>query len=452
MNDSCRKCFLDKYYDKIPEGCPEETVQAYQEAFRALLSDPDPVLTAPETSNRLRGLRKEYLGEAPFDFAPVKRHFNALMLTFEEPLEERLSRSEDPLKLALQYAMTGNFIDFAALASVKESKLMELMDRAPAILVEEKMLEELRQEILRARMLTYVTDNCGEIVMDKLLIHQILRMNSTVEVTVIVRGGPAANDATMEDAEQAGLTSLSPRVRCIGSGAPMEGTVFRYLSAEAQEAITAADVVLSKGQGNYETMSGCGFNVFYIFMCKCELFMRRFSVPQFSGILTRDNPVFFLQEAANRTLAQRFLFRKILPEEAEQAAEMGQCCLTPAQFLTAIDRETGRIAGFMTGVVTKEKNFRDEFYTDASLQDPAGDTVMLTALEVLPAYRGQGLGEELIRLYGLWEEYRGRKRLVLQCPAQDVPMYEKLGYTNLGLSASVRDGEPLHEMERKLTT
>ena len=164
---------------------------------------------------------------------------------------------------------------------------MELLDRAPEIAVDEECLEHLREQTSSAGTLTYITDNCGEIVMDKILLRWLKRLNPELAVTVLLRGGPVANDATMEDAEQVGLTALG---RCIGNGTATDGTVLRIVSREARESVILADLVIAKGQANYETLYGCGHNIFYIFMCKCSLFMDRFSVPQFTGILTQEDP------------------------------------------------------------------------------------------------------------------------------------------------------------------
>ena len=204
---------------------------------------------------------------------------------------------------------------------------MELIDRAPDITVDEDTLEQLRDRAATARTLVLITDNCGEIVMDKILLRQILRMNPEVLITVIVRGGPVANDATLEDAEQVGLTKLG---RCIGNGTATDGTVLRILSREARETIAHADVVIAKGQANYETLYGCGYNIFFIFMCKCMLFMDRFKVPQFTGILAYEDPEILFNVYADEALLKRYRFRQILPEEGAQAGEMDRICMRRA--------------------------------------------------------------------------------------------------------------------------
>lgn len=133
--------------------------------------------------------------------------------------------------------------------------------------------------------MVYLTDNCGEIVLDKILIRFIQEIYPKLKITVIVRGKNVINDATMEDAEEIGLTK---QVRCIGNGNSAPGTVFRDLSEEAKQVLTNADVIISKGQGNFESMVGEGFNPYYIFLCKCELFVRRFGLQQYETVFVKE--------------------------------------------------------------------------------------------------------------------------------------------------------------------
>ena len=160
----------------------------------------------------------------------------------------------------------------------------------------------------------------------------------------------------------------------------------------------------------------------------------------------------------------RFEFRIIKPEESDEATEIEQICFPPNEacsrehmkeriqkasdlFLVAIDRESGKMAGFLNGIATDEYDFRDDFFTDASLHDPKGKNIMLLGLDVLPEYRKQGLARELVYNYCRREEDRHRSRLILTCLANKVKMYTKLGFRDLGESASAWGGEKWHEME-----
>ena len=455
---------LNKHLNNYPADAPEELVKEYQEALVELTQQSGAMPTGPEVFHQVKEIRKRLFGEGEMDYTQIKRHFNDLMLGLEEELERRVLSSEDPLKSAVQYAMMGNFIDFAALDKVEESKLMELIDRAPDIIVDEDTLEQLREKSAKAHTLSLITDNCGEIVMDKILLRQLKRLNPHLAITVIVRGEPVANDATMEDAQQVGLTELG---RCMGNGTATDGTVLRILSREAREAIVKADMVIAKGQANYETLYGCGCNVFYIFMCKCMLFMDRFKVPQFTGILAYEDPEILFNVYADEALLKRYRFRQILPEEGAQAGEMDRICFPPEeakpmeimcrfvekipeQFLVAVDRGTGKVAGFLCGISSDEARFKDEFFTDLSLNDPAAQTVYLLGLDILPEYRGQGLARELMKLYGIWSQVKGKHRMVLTAHEEKVGLYEKLGFTDLGISDSTWGGGSWHEMVKPL--
>ena len=161
---------------------------------------------------------------------------------------------------------------------------------------------------------------------------------------------------------------------------------------------------------------------------------------------------------------RKIIYRDILPGEAGQAADIEQVCFPPNEacspqdmraraaaapelFLVAVDTETGRLAGFLNGLATKEEAFRDEFFTDASLYDPEGGNIMLLGLDVLPPYRKQGVASELMRRYAARETARGRRKLILTCLERLVPMYQHMGYEDLGLSASSWGGERWHEMQ-----
>ena len=186
---------------------------------------------------------------------------------------------------------------------------------------------------------------------------------------------------------------------------------------------------------------------------------------------TREEQTDIRQTAAEQrreeqaaALHARFDFRDIRPEEAGEAYELELVCFPPNEactekqirerviavpdlFLTAIDRENGRMAGYLTGIATDCPDFRDDFFTDVTTHEPEGQNVMLLSLNVRPEYRGQGLARELIAEFRRREEARGRRRLVLTCHDAKVAMYARMGFRDLGLSASVWGGGSWHEME-----
>ncbi|MBO5387572.1 MAG: DUF89 family protein, partial [Lachnospiraceae bacterium] len=132
------------------------------------------------------------------------------------------------------------------------------------------------------------TDNCGEILLDKIFIKCIEDKYPKLKITVIVRGQNVINDATIEDAKQVGLTDI---VTCIGNGNGAPGTVIKLLSEEAKQALFEADMIISKGQGNFESLFAEGLNPYYIFLCKCELFVRRFGLKQYESVFMKEERI-----------------------------------------------------------------------------------------------------------------------------------------------------------------
>lgn len=177
-----------------------------------------------------------------------------------------------------------------------------------------------------------------------------------------------------------------------------------------------------------------------------------------------------LQKESDREkqdLLNRFEFRSIRQEEIAQTIEIEQICFPPNEacsakqmsdrikklpelFFVAVDKETGRIAGFLNGLSTNEEVFRDEFFTDAGLYDPKGKNVMLLGLDVLPEYRGQGLATELMKQYQNKERENGRSALFLTCHDSKIKMYEKMGFKDLGISGSTWGGEVWYDMSCEL--
>ena len=170
-----------------------------------------------------------------------------------------------------------------------------------------------------------------------------------------------------------------------------------------------------------------------------------------------------IQKQGAAGLHKKFEFRDILPEEAEQAAEIERICFPPNEactremmirrvekapdlFLVAVDKESGKAAGFLNGLATNEQKFRDEFFTDAGLHDPKGDNIMLLGLDVLPEYQHRGIASALMRHMIRDAKEKGRKGLILTCKERLIGFYESFGYRNLGRSRSEHGGAVWYDM------
>ena len=203
----------------------------------------------------------------------------------EGAVREKIEASPEPMETALLYARIGNYIDFGAMNHVDEQTFLRLFENAKASEHDTAVMKSLFRQCESAESFLLVADNCGEIVLDKLFLTELRRRFPKLDISVMVRGSEVLNDATMEDAEYVGLTQTA---RVISSGSAAAGTIYSMLSAEARQALDSADVILAKGQGNYESLSHQGRHIFYSFLCKCELFTERFSVPPLTGMLVEE--------------------------------------------------------------------------------------------------------------------------------------------------------------------
>ena len=284
LNSQCIICLLDKYLKNIPDSIDEKTKIQYMQKVLSIISEADKSMSAPELTEKILTVQKELLGSIT-DYSAIKSHFNSLVMSIEGEIEDKINASTDKFKTALLYAMSGNFIDFGAMESVDESRLFETLDNAENIEISKTEVENLRQEIINAKNLVYLTDNCGEIVLDKLFIKIIKDLNPKIRVDVIVRGQAVLNDCTIEDAMEIDMYSVAD---VISNGTAIAGTCLNRISIEAKNLIDTADIIISKGQGNFETLHHCGKNIYYLFLCKCKMFAERFDVKRFSGIIIND--------------------------------------------------------------------------------------------------------------------------------------------------------------------
>ena len=140
----------------------------------------------------------------------------------------------------------------------------------------------------QASKLVYLTDNCGEVVLDKIALKIIQERYPDLKVTAVVRGEPVVNDADLEAARYVGLDRV---VKVMENGSGIAGTDLDDISDEARNEIETADVILSKGQGNFETIHGCGLNIYYLFLCKCDWFVQKFEVERFKGMFVNERRI-----------------------------------------------------------------------------------------------------------------------------------------------------------------
>lgn len=288
LNPLCMCCAANKQEKKIRKFPDMARKTEYMQKVMTLIGNPGENACTPSLSADLRKLYREFWGEPAEDYAAEKKEFNSLMLGLESNIEKNIRFSDDALKAALLYSRIGNYIDFAALSKVDRNTILNLIHRENKDPLDPVEYGHLKEDLSQAARLVYITDNCGEIVLDKLVIKVLKSYYPNLDITVIVRGFPVVNDATMEDALETGLADL---VTVIGNGSNAPGTWLPGISKEARKCIEEADVVIAKGQGNFESLHECGLNIYYLFLCKCDWFQQRFHAKPLQGMFLNERRI-----------------------------------------------------------------------------------------------------------------------------------------------------------------
>ena len=288
LNPYCMCCAVNKQEEKIRKFPDMDKKTEYMKKVMSILSSAEEQDCSPSLSVEIKKLYSEFWNCPAEDYTEIKKEFNQLMLNVEASVEEKIRTSADPLETALLYARIGNYIDFAALENVSQETMLKLLENENQDPLSQTEYANFQTDLSTAKTLVYLTDNCGEIVLDKLAVKILKEKYPQLNITVIVRGYPVVNDATMEDAEEIGLTDI---VKVTGNGSNVGGTWFPGLSNEARTLLEQADVILAKGQGNFETMNDCGLNVYYLFLCKCDLFQRRFHAKALQGMFLNERRI-----------------------------------------------------------------------------------------------------------------------------------------------------------------
>jgi uncharacterized protein with ATP-grasp and redox domains len=204
-------------------------------------------------------------------YRAAKVRLNRMALAFMPELRDLISGASDPLATAVRLAIAGNVIDMGVNGDVTEADVRGSINEALA----ETFAGDInlfRQAVEEARDILYLADNAGEIVFDRLLIEQL----APQRVTVVVRGAPIINDATIVDARAAGLDQIT---EVIDNGSDAPGTVLVDCSEDFRRRFTEADLIIAKGQGNFETLSDEDRNITFLFKAKCPVIAAHVDVP-----------------------------------------------------------------------------------------------------------------------------------------------------------------------------
>ncbi|MCX8027186.1 MAG: ARMT1-like domain-containing protein [Thermodesulfovibrionales bacterium] len=275
----CLPCFIKQIlislkHAGIEEQKQFEIVADLTDIYKDLDYSRSPAYSTTFLHRRIR----QILQKDPFD--EIKKRFNEIALGIVNKCQDLIKKNDDKLQTITRLAIAGNIIDFGIFTSVDINKTIEKALNEPLKIDRYVQFKDCIKEVKR---ILYLTDNAGEIVFDKLLIEYLIQKGK--EVTVAVKGSEVLNDATLEDAEFVGLDKIC---KVVDNGSDCVGTILEMTSSEFKEVFYNAQMIISKGQGNFETLHDVEQNIFFLFQSKCDILSKLLSVEQGAMLLTHS--------------------------------------------------------------------------------------------------------------------------------------------------------------------
>lgn len=278
VHPDCFPCFLKQALIAIRLGTEDEIIQEH--ILKSVLDDIKSCDTSKPpayTTTFIHRTIRQLLGRDPF--RGIKSEYNQIALRQYPSLKTIIREGPDPLMTSVRLAIAGNVIDFGIFTSIDiEGTIKKCLDNQLAI----DDYSNFRNAIRDSDKILYLTDNAGEIVFDRLLVETLISIGK--KVVVAVKGAPVINDATIEDAEESGLIHIC---EVIDNGSEAVGTIIQWTSSEFQKIYNNTSLIISKGQGNFETLLGTRGNMFFLFQSKCNVVSRELGLSLGSMILKK---------------------------------------------------------------------------------------------------------------------------------------------------------------------
>jgi uncharacterized protein with ATP-grasp and redox domains len=225
----------------------------------------------------------------PDPYKEEKVYYNQEMMKLLPNLSSLIDEAADPFAAAVKLAAAGNIIDFGPGYDLSPATVLKTIAATMEMPLPEDTLTALKEDLAQAKTLLYLGDNTGEIVFDRVFVEAIKENYPDVRIYFAARGKPVLNDITEEDAY---LVKMDEFAEIINNGTSIPGTMLEYVTPAFREIFAQADVIISKGQGNFECLLGSGReNLYHLFLCKCDLFVDRLGV--------RKNDLIFREERAD---------------------------------------------------------------------------------------------------------------------------------------------------------
>ncbi len=275
----CYPCFLKQAHSSVAYLTDDESKRIWVlKEVSKILPELDPEQTPAYNSSLVLFRVNELMG-AQDPYLQARENYDRIALEMIPKLRQEIESSPDPLEEAVRISVVGNVIDLGIKHQVDIEGTLEKA-RGEGFSVFE--IDELKSTLEQSKRVLYILDNAGEIAFDMLLIEQLRKMGKAV--IAVVKGGPILNDAVMADAKIVGLDKIC---KVIDTGNNFVGIVREKSSPLLNKALDSADLVIAKGQGNYETLEGTRPNIFFILKAKCPVIAQHLGVKEGDLVLKR---------------------------------------------------------------------------------------------------------------------------------------------------------------------
>ena len=275
---TCIPCMVDSLHRLMNDGLlPPHLKEPAMRRLLTFLAEADYDQSPPALGREMARVIRDALHTRD-PYREIKAKYNRLVLELYPKFSRMVERSGDPVDLALRLAIAGNVIDFGAQVQPDVMGTVKRIMRTPLAIDDSEFL---RRDLAHSTRLLVVGDNCGEIVFDRLLLQTLHHPGATYAV----RGGAVLNDATFEDAETVGISSVA---RLITTGDDAPGVVWSTASQEFRDQLLSADVVIAKGQGNLEGLLEVRHNIYFLLMVKCDPIAHHLGVRRNDFVLKRS--------------------------------------------------------------------------------------------------------------------------------------------------------------------
>ncbi|HPN84915.1 MAG TPA: ARMT1-like domain-containing protein, partial [Victivallales bacterium] len=250
-------------------GCPQKQKELVVRKTLEKLSALDFSLPPPAMAKIIHSYISEITGNQD-PYKELKEQSTVFALKLFPFLQEEVAKAENPFECAVRLSIAGNIIDFGANHKFKLDEVHQVISDALSAPLNTDLVKKLQSKMTTAKRILYVADNAGELVFDRLLIEMFPE-----KITLAVRGGEILNDVTRKEVK----TSCIPEsVKVVDTGDNVPGVIIEDCSSEFKDHFYAADIIIAKGQGNYETLDETDRPIFFLFKAKCAIVARNLGV------------------------------------------------------------------------------------------------------------------------------------------------------------------------------